>query len=190
MSTDGPSNVRVFINWHDQTVFAGEEVRCTITFKNVARVPGSSSSSRSRPSPQTSRHASSERLKATSPRNKTNPGPSPSGSPRPSVKPLPERPLLLRRLPLPCRVYTVVSEWVRGTAAAQWPQPQAFRLHRVDRLCHHRRGQQPEPCGFSDLGQASSETAQGPCQGIQPPDHVARASDIRSTLRFGLLSPS
>ncbi|KAG6011581.1 hypothetical protein E4U54_008014 [Claviceps lovelessii] len=30
------SNVRVFIQWHDQTVFAGEEVKCTVTFKNVA----------------------------------------------------------------------------------------------------------------------------------------------------------
>ena len=74
-TTDGPSSIRAFITWHDQTVFAGEEVKCTITFKNVARAPGSSSSSRSRPSPQQSRHASSERLKATSPRtNKTNPG--------------------------------------------------------------------------------------------------------------------
>lgn len=31
-----PSNIRVFVHWHDQTVFAGEEVKCTITFKNVA----------------------------------------------------------------------------------------------------------------------------------------------------------
>lgn len=34
------SNIRVFVNWQDQVVFAGEEVRCTITFKNVAPVPG------------------------------------------------------------------------------------------------------------------------------------------------------
>ncbi|KAI8312443.1 hypothetical protein K4K61_010208 [Colletotrichum sp. SAR11_59] len=31
------SNIRVFIRWHDQTVFAGEEIKCTITFKNIAR---------------------------------------------------------------------------------------------------------------------------------------------------------
>ncbi|KAH8164932.1 hypothetical protein CIB48_g3309 [Xylaria polymorpha] len=30
------SNIRVFIKWDDQTVFAGEEIRCQITFKNVA----------------------------------------------------------------------------------------------------------------------------------------------------------
>ncbi|POR37783.1 Protein sat1 [Tolypocladium paradoxum] len=36
MPPDGASNIRVFINWREQTVFAGEHVKCTITFKNVA----------------------------------------------------------------------------------------------------------------------------------------------------------
>ncbi|KAF5021378.1 hypothetical protein F66182_6567 [Fusarium sp. NRRL 66182] len=40
MAPEAPSNIRVFIHWHDQTVFAGEEVKCTITFKNVAPGPG------------------------------------------------------------------------------------------------------------------------------------------------------
>ncbi|KAF4123655.1 RAB6A-GEF complex partner protein 2 [Geosmithia morbida] len=34
--SEDPSNLRVFVHWHDQTIFAGEEVKCTITFKNVA----------------------------------------------------------------------------------------------------------------------------------------------------------
>ncbi|KAK3293478.1 Rgp1-domain-containing protein [Chaetomium fimeti] len=33
------SNIRVFVHWHEQVVFAGEELKCTITFKNVARLP-------------------------------------------------------------------------------------------------------------------------------------------------------
>lgn len=37
MSSDNQSNIRVLVHWRDQTVFAGEEVRCTITFKNVAQ---------------------------------------------------------------------------------------------------------------------------------------------------------
>ncbi|KAL0940924.1 intracellular protein transport protein [Colletotrichum truncatum] len=37
--TSSNSNIRVFIRWHDQTVFAGEEIKCTITFKNIARDP-------------------------------------------------------------------------------------------------------------------------------------------------------
>ncbi|PFH62325.1 hypothetical protein XA68_14185 [Ophiocordyceps unilateralis] len=41
-----PGHVRVFVRWRDQTVFAGEEVRCTITFKNVA-----SESDQQKPSP-------------------------------------------------------------------------------------------------------------------------------------------
>ena len=31
-----PGHIRVFVRWHDQTVFAGEDVQCRITFKNVA----------------------------------------------------------------------------------------------------------------------------------------------------------
>ncbi|KAK4152742.1 Rgp1-domain-containing protein [Chaetomidium leptoderma] len=55
MSPDGPSigsssssrnhsnsNIRVFVRWHEQVVFAGEELKCAITFKNVAPAPGSS----------------------------------------------------------------------------------------------------------------------------------------------------
>ncbi|KAM0296847.1 hypothetical protein ACHAPQ_005423 [Fusarium lateritium] len=42
MAPETPSNIRVFIRWHDQTVFAGEEVKCTITFKNVTPGPGQS----------------------------------------------------------------------------------------------------------------------------------------------------
>ncbi|KAI1004565.1 hypothetical protein K3495_g3646 [Podosphaera aphanis] len=38
MST-APSNIRVFIDWVESTVFAGEEVKCKITFKNVAVIP-------------------------------------------------------------------------------------------------------------------------------------------------------
>ncbi|KAI0861396.1 Rgp1-domain-containing protein [Xylaria cubensis] len=37
MPPEGRStNIRVFIKWDDQTVFAGEDIRCQITFKNVA----------------------------------------------------------------------------------------------------------------------------------------------------------
>lgn len=35
------SNIRVFIKWTEQTVFAGEDIECQITFKNVAPHPTS-----------------------------------------------------------------------------------------------------------------------------------------------------
>ncbi|KAF2130983.1 Rgp1-domain-containing protein [Dothidotthia symphoricarpi CBS 119687] len=38
------SNIRVFVQWKDSTVFAGEDIECTITFKNVAPVEGHDSS--------------------------------------------------------------------------------------------------------------------------------------------------
>lgn len=50
MPTDGSSNIRVFVHWRDQTVFAGEEVRCTVIFKNVAQDPN-------KPPPQQKGHA-------------------------------------------------------------------------------------------------------------------------------------
>lgn len=31
-----PSDIQVFVRWKDQTIFAGEDVECTITFRNVA----------------------------------------------------------------------------------------------------------------------------------------------------------
>ncbi|KAL7799755.1 Rgp1 domain-containing protein [Trichoderma ceciliae] len=34
--SDGFSNIRVFVHWRDQTVFAGETVQCTVTFRNIA----------------------------------------------------------------------------------------------------------------------------------------------------------
>jgi hypothetical protein len=40
MST--PSNIRVFVKWAEQTVFAGENIECQITFKNVANIPSPS----------------------------------------------------------------------------------------------------------------------------------------------------
>ncbi|ORY56118.1 Rgp1-domain-containing protein [Pseudomassariella vexata] len=60
MTPDGPSNIRVFIHWSDQTVFAGEDIQCRITFKNVARPPNQSYERSRQPSPLlgTPRHKS------------------------------------------------------------------------------------------------------------------------------------
>lgn len=33
------TNIRVFVQWTEQTVFAGEDIECEITFKNVATAP-------------------------------------------------------------------------------------------------------------------------------------------------------
>jgi len=34
------STIRVYVRWTEPTVFAGEEVACEITFKNIAAIPG------------------------------------------------------------------------------------------------------------------------------------------------------
>ncbi|KAI1817067.1 Rgp1-domain-containing protein [Poronia punctata] len=46
------SNIRVFIKWDDQTVFAGEEIRCQITFRNVAPGPSQVASTSASPASQ------------------------------------------------------------------------------------------------------------------------------------------
>ncbi|KAI5462167.1 intracellular protein transport protein [Mariannaea sp. PMI_226] len=64
MAPEASSNIRVFIRWHDQTVFAGEEIKCTITFKNVASSPN-----------QTKQQSAPERSRLVSPlRPKSNLG--------------------------------------------------------------------------------------------------------------------
>ncbi|KAH9875066.1 hypothetical protein J1614_004554 [Plenodomus biglobosus] len=58
------SNIRVFVRWKDSTVFAGEDIECTITFRNVAppqpcdTLPSSLSSS---PPPPPTRHHDRQR---------------------------------------------------------------------------------------------------------------------------------
>lgn len=42
------SNIRVFVRWTDSTVFAGEDIECTITFANVAAAEGRARSPASR----------------------------------------------------------------------------------------------------------------------------------------------
>ncbi|KAK3686642.1 Golgi membrane exchange factor (Ric1p-Rgp1p) subunit [Vermiconidia calcicola] len=34
-----PSNIRAFVRWREPSVYAGEEIECIITFKNIATVP-------------------------------------------------------------------------------------------------------------------------------------------------------
>ncbi|KAI6092837.1 Rgp1-domain-containing protein [Hypoxylon rubiginosum] len=70
-----PSNIRVFITWDDQTVFAGEDIKCQITFKNIAPSPNqtrSSSQHRQPPTPIAERSRQPSPL--LSPRTKPNNG--------------------------------------------------------------------------------------------------------------------
>ncbi|KAK3345049.1 Rgp1-domain-containing protein [Neurospora tetraspora] len=64
------SNIRVFVRWQDHVVFAGEEVKCTITFKNVARPPGpppTTPTKNPHPSPRHLGAAAEQRLRQPSP---------------------------------------------------------------------------------------------------------------------------
>ena len=51
-----PSDIQVFVKWKEQTIFAGEDVECVITFKNVADGPGDAANGPS--TPQHARRAS------------------------------------------------------------------------------------------------------------------------------------
>ena len=87
------SDIRVFVQWKSSTVFAGEEIECTITFRNVSQ-PRNLRRSPS-PSTQLRRHGSSrERWKETLPlrsvQGATNSGnkisPSIPGFPHPNTR--------------------------------------------------------------------------------------------------------
>ncbi|KAI0873863.1 Rgp1-domain-containing protein [Hypoxylon argillaceum] len=73
-----PTNIRVVIKWDDQTVFAGEEIRCHITFKNVA--PGPNQRQSLQPSPRSDRPRQPSPL--LSPRGASNNGLTPPLSAR------------------------------------------------------------------------------------------------------------
>ncbi|KAG5983440.1 hypothetical protein E4U55_008150 [Claviceps digitariae] len=62
MPPDSQSNIRVFIQWHDQTVFAGEEVKCTVTFKNVASTANHAQNPKSSQHPQSKPLGERQRL--------------------------------------------------------------------------------------------------------------------------------
>ncbi|KAI2632050.1 Rgp1-domain-containing protein [Hypoxylon sp. NC1633] len=64
------SNIRVFVKWDDQTVFAGEDIKCRITFKNIA------------PGPNPTRSSSNQSQQPQSPIAERSRQPSPLLSPR------------------------------------------------------------------------------------------------------------
>jgi len=62
-----PSDIHVVVRFQEQSVFAGEQLRCTITFKNVANLPEPVSPGYSRR--RSSRRQSISQLAAQSTRN-------------------------------------------------------------------------------------------------------------------------
>lgn len=54
------SDIRVSVQWKNPTVFAGEDIECTITFKNIALAPSTHRSSS--PNPHTASHGSHREL--------------------------------------------------------------------------------------------------------------------------------
>ena len=104
------SNIRVFIQWKEQTVFAGEDIECQITFKNVATTPALSKSS-SHPSGSNGFLQSPERHRKPPSQIKNS-----ALSPRPGIPNRSHRPSLSLIAP-PESVHSKQSEqWSRGTS--------------------------------------------------------------------------
>ncbi|KAI1322983.1 Rgp1-domain-containing protein [Xylariaceae sp. FL0255] len=111
-----PSNIRVFIKWDEQTVFAGEELRCHITFKNIAPAANAQITSITNP-----RQSSLSSPRPDRPRQ-----PSPLSSPHPpkTTNGLIPPPAAGRghRSTLSLNVPTTASRLRNATP--QWPPPQ------------------------------------------------------------------
>ncbi|KAK7747041.1 Golgi membrane exchange factor (Ric1p-Rgp1p) subunit [Diatrype stigma] len=102
MSPEAHSNIRVFVHWDEQTVFSGEEIKCNITFKNIAPSPNQQHPERSRqPSPLL------EPLRGGKPNNNgLAPPPTPRRGHRATLS------------------LTVPSPGSRSKSGPQWPPPQ------------------------------------------------------------------
>ncbi|KAF2766585.1 Rgp1-domain-containing protein, partial [Teratosphaeria nubilosa] len=93
------SNIRAFVRWRDATVYAGEEIECVITFKNVADAPKDDDDSNNVHTPLgngpvTSRKAADSRRASgrdsrapslSSPRRPSGGGGGGGGAPRPAL---------------------------------------------------------------------------------------------------------
>jgi hypothetical protein len=78
MSTStSTSNLRVFVQWTEQTVFAGEDIECQITFKNIATKSAPSTSLHPQSAngfpPERQRKGASPLLKSSSLSSRPNP---------------------------------------------------------------------------------------------------------------------
>lgn len=88
------SDIRVSVQWKNPTVFAGEDIECTITFKNITQARSVCRSPSPKPSPASHSSSNRERWKETLPLRSTNPptsalhrkSPSLSGPPKSNAK--------------------------------------------------------------------------------------------------------
>ncbi|KAK3304600.1 Rgp1-domain-containing protein [Chaetomium strumarium] len=130
MSPDGPgsSNIRVFVRWHEQVVFAGEEVKCTITFKNVTRGPAPATPTAQKPPslfppppPSSSRHERGPRQSLPS---SLHPGVGVSGRPKSNAGLAPPPNVRGHRSSLSLSVPSAASR-ARTGSVSSWSQPPA-----------------------------------------------------------------
>ncbi|KAI0837299.1 Rgp1-domain-containing protein [Hypoxylon sp. FL0890] len=165
------SNIRVFITWDDQTVFAGEDIKCHITFKNIAPGPNQSRLS-SQHQPQTIAERSRQSSPLLSPRTKPNNGltpPAPSRGHRSTLS-----------LTVPSS-----SSRLRGPPQ-QWtpPQPSPQRPGHA-----HKRS-----LSIVSIGSAATieEQAQGKASPIRPQQRPTRghgrSASLQISPRGGLIS--
>ncbi|KAK4098270.1 Rgp1-domain-containing protein, partial [Parathielavia hyrcaniae] len=193
------SNIRVFVHWHKQVVFAGEEVKCSITFKNVARAPGSPSplstpTAAPKPStqfaPTSSRHPGGERgPRQPSPLHSGAPG---RGRPNPGLAPPPNarHHRSSHSLSVPSavsRARTGSVSWTAPPAPAARTEPNGNGDGSVGRNGHgHKRSVSIVSIGSLstvDDGQAIPSSPKPP----RPRGH-ARASSLQILPRGGPLS--
>ncbi|KAI0016619.1 Rgp1-domain-containing protein [Xylariomycetidae sp. FL0641] len=165
MPSDGRlSNIRVFIQWEDQTVFAGEEIRCRITFKNIApasnQPPTSASIQHSHPSSPRVDHPRLQPSPALSPREKAVNGLAPPASARGHRSTL--------SLNIPNSALSASRS--KGVTTPQWtpPQPPPQRPGHA-----HKRS-------LSIVSLASSTTAEDPTHGSSSPSRQSRPGTARS----------
>ncbi|KAI3340325.1 Rgp1-domain-containing protein [Ustulina deusta] len=128
MPPEGRStDIRVFVKWDDQTVFAGEEIRCQITFKNVAPTASSASTPNLRQPPQASPRTDRSRQPSPllSPRGGSTNGLTPPASARS------HRSTLSLSVPSPSsRLRNSIQQWPPPQLPTPTPPPKPGHAHK------------------------------------------------------------
>ncbi|KAI1403711.1 Rgp1-domain-containing protein [Hypoxylon fuscum] len=166
------SNIRVFITWDDQTVFAGEDIKCQITFKNIAPGPNQSRSSSNHHPSTPIAERSRQPSPLLSPRTKSNNGLTP---------PVPSRghrsTLSLTVPPTSSRLRGAPQQW----ASTQHPSPQ--------RPGHtHKRSLSIVSIGSAATIEEQSHLNASPARSQRPSRGHGRSASLQISPRGGLIN--
>ncbi len=171
------SNIRVFIEWNEPTVFAGEDVGCRITFKNTAAVYGTPRPTQATPT-STGLAPGGERQR----KHGSLQAPSSNARPSPKLNAHNQQ----QRSSGHRSVVSLNSPSGRGQTFGSWGTPQNGT---ADAGHKHKRSLSIVSMGIEDNGQSSQQNHGEPTSAQRPGRNHARAASLQVMPRWNGQSP-